>query len=217
MPQTPLPVKEVYDLLKTEVTWLHGRWICYRQLFAQSEARINMLDECASAFFFIIQDVLFDEVQICLCKLTDPANTGKIDNLSLEQLQLRLEVHGDSGLSVKNRILLDALQTQATPFRTWRNKQLAHLDLQTSMQNRANPLPGVSRKMIDDALSLIGEYLNAIEIFYNDNEYGYENFIMGSDGNQLISILKYGLRYQELLDENKITYDDYRYGKWHDS
>ena len=144
----PSSVEEVYAVLKTEVTWLHGRWICYRQLFAESERRIDLLNECASTFFFIIQDVLLDEVQVSLSKLTDPAKSGKFDNLSLEQLQARLEGHGAASLATANRVLLDKLHTQCAPFREWRNKKLAHLDLSTSMKATTNPLPGVSRRMI---------------------------------------------------------------------
>jgi len=62
----PIPpfIAEVYEELKTEITWLHGRWTIYRQLFGQSEKRIDMLNECADAFFFILQDVLLGEVQV---------------------------------------------------------------------------------------------------------------------------------------------------------
>lgn len=217
MPTLPPQIAEVYTTLSTEVTWLHGRWICYRQLFAESEHRIEMLNACASTFFFIIQDVLFDEVQVCLSKLTDPAKTGKNENLSLEQLQTRLEQYGDMNLAASNRLTLDSLRLAVSPFREWRNKQLAHFDLLTAMKLSPNPLPDMSRQLIEDALSLVRQYLNAIEQHYNNSEIGYENFIMSSDGNALLATLRYGLRYEELLIEQKIPYDDWIRGKWHDT
>lgn len=217
MSAVPPRIAEVYTALSTEVTWLHGRWICYRQLFAESENRIEMLNECASTFFFIIQDVLFDEVQVCLSKLTDPARTGKHENLSLEQLQMRLEHHGDANLAASNRITLNSLTLIVTPFREWRNKKLAHFDLLTAMKSSLSPLPDVSRQLIEDALSLVRQYLNAIEQHYNNSEIGYENFIMNSDSNALLATLRYGLRYEELLREQKIPYDDWRKSKWHDT
>ena len=217
MSAIPTKIDDVYSALSKEVTWLHGRWICYRQLFAESERRIEMLNECASTFFFIIQDVLISEVQVCLSKLTDPAKTGKHDNLSLEQLQLRIEQSGDPSLARSNRITLDALLLEAAPFRAWRNKQLAHLDLLTAMKAAPNPLPDVSRQMIEDALSLVRKYLNAIEHHYNDSEIGYEHFVMSSDGGALLATVRYGLRYEELLVGREIPYDDWRKGKWHDA
>ncbi|HEY1091104.1 MAG TPA: hypothetical protein VGE47_08440, partial [Burkholderiaceae bacterium] len=178
----PTSVAEVYDKLRSEVTWLHGRWICYRQLFAHSQKRIDLLNESASTFFFIIQDVLLDEVQVSLSKLTDPAKSGKHENLSLEQLQTRLEAPADQALAATCRALLDELHLQCDPFRKRRHKRLAHLDLAVALRTPAQPLPDVSRQMIEGALATLRNYLNAIEMHFNDSEWGYEHFIMNSDG-----------------------------------
>jgi len=217
MSSIPTSIAEVYGPLSTEVTWLHGRWICYRQLFAGSAHRIDLLNECASNFFLIIQDVLIDEVQVCLSKLTDPATTGKHENLSFEQLQARLEKYGDAKLAANNRATLDALQLKAASFREWRNKQLAHLDLLTAMKSSLNPLPDISLEMVEDALELLRHYLNAIEIHYIGSETGYEHFIMQSDGDALVAILRYGLRYEELLVEKKLSFEDTQKSKWYDA
>jgi hypothetical protein len=213
----PTEIAQVHGVLVTEVTWLHGRWICYRQLFAESQRRFDLLNECASTFFFIVQDALFGEVQIMLSKLTDPAKTNQHENLSLEQLQVRLELHGDSGLAQRNRAALDALKVMCEPFRTWRNKQLAHLDLLTSMKSGPAPLPGISRQMIEDALAAVRQYLNAIEQHYDDTENGYEHFVMSSDGDALLAVLRAGLRYEELVQAGQIPLDDYRQGAWSDA
>ena len=217
MTSIPPEINEVYEELKTEVTWIHGRWIVYRQLFANSEKRIDFLNECASAFFYIIQDVLLGEVQISLSKLTDPAQSGKFKNLSLEQLQECLCAHGDKGLANQTRSILDRLHLKCKPFRKWRNKKLAHLDLNTAMKITQNPLPGISRQMIEEALELVRMFLNNIEDHYMDNEIGYEHFFMKSDGEALVAILRSGLRYEELLREGEISGDDWYHGEWHDA
>ncbi len=218
-PAKPIPpeVAPVYDALRSEVTWLHGRWICYRQLYAESPKRIELLNESAGTFFYIIQDLLFDEVQVTLSKLTDPAKMGKHENLSLEQLQIRLQAHGDTMLAQQCRNTLDTLHSQCASFRLHRHKKLAHLDLSTALRTPAQPLPGVSRQMIEDALLTIRTYLNAIEMHYNESEWGYEDFIMQSDGDALVATLRAGLRYEELIHERKLPYDDWRHGKWHDA
>ena len=210
-------VAEVYDELRSEATWLHGRWICYRQLFAHSPKRIELLKESAATFFFIIQDVLLDEVQLSLSKLTDRAKVANHENLSLEQLQARLEAFADPALSETCRALLDKLHLLCKPFRERRHKKLAHLDLAIALCTTAQPLPGVSRQMIDDALAALRDYLNAIEMHFNDSEWGYEHFIMKSDGDSLAATLRAGLRYEELLQERKLPIGDWRLGKWHDA
>lgn len=214
----PIEVSSVYDELRSEVTWLHARWICYRQLFAHSPKRIDLLNEAASTFFFIVQDVLLHEVQVTLSKLTDPARNGKNENLSLEQLQERLAAHTSPDLVATCKSELDRLHEQCKPFRARRNKKLAHLDLQVALRTPATPLPDVSRQMIEDALLTLRTYLNAIEGYFNDSEWGYEHFIMASsDGDALLAILRAGLRYEELAQERKLPCTDWREGKWHDA
>lgn len=217
MPTIPSEIDEIYEALKTEITWMHGRWIVYRQLFAESEKRIDLLNESASTFFYIIQDVLLGEIQVSLSKLTDPASSGKFDNLSLEQLQARVEAKGQQKLAVQLRQLLDDLQSKSKPFRAWRNKQLAHLDLKTAMKSSLNPLPGISRQMIEEALSSVRDYMNEIEGHYHDSTFGYEHFMMLTDGEALVAKLKYGLRYEELLQARALPVGDWREGNWSDA
>jgi hypothetical protein len=213
----PSDIDQIYEKLKIEITWLHGRWIVYRQLFAKSEKRIELLNECASAFFYIIQDVLLWEIQVTLSKLMDQARSGKFDNLSLEQLQARVEVHGNAQLALRLRQLLDALHLKSRPFRTWRNKQIVHLDLATAMKTGPDQLPAISREMIEETLALIREYMNQIEQHYHDAEMGYEHFMLSSDGEALAAILRYGLRYEELLRAGRIPLDDWCQGEWSDA
>lgn len=213
----PMPtcIAEIYDELRSEVTWLHGRWICYRQLYATSPKRIDLLNESASTFFYIIEDVLLSDVQISLCKLTDPAESGKYKNFSLKQLQARLDEGADQSLSADCKALLKVLSTQCSLFRTRRHKKLAHLDLAVALRTPPYPLPGVSRDMIENALDTVRRFLNAIERHYNGNEFGYEHFNMNGDGEALIATLRSGLRYEELLQERRLPHDDWRQGKWH--
>jgi len=213
----PKDIDEVYEALKTEITWLHGRWIVYRQLFAVSEKRVDLLNECASAFFYITQDVLLGEVLVSLSKLTERARPGKSGPLSLKQLQKRLAKHGDHALAAQTRSVLDTLQSKCEPFRVWRNKRFAHLDLTTAMKSSADPLPSISIQMIEEALALVRKFMNKIELHYRDYKTAYEHFTMQSDGEALVEMLRYGLRYEELLREGTISYDDCHHGAWHDA
>ena len=53
------------------------------------------------------------------------------------------------------------------------------------MKSSTHPLPGISRRMIEEALSLVRDFMNKIEAHYNDSEMGYEHFIISSDGDAL--------------------------------
>jgi hypothetical protein len=214
--KVPDQFRHIYDELLSEVAWMHERWLTYLELFSDNPKRIELLNEAAGGFFYIIHDVLLDEVQITLSKITDPAKTGKYLNLSLEQLQSKLEMYGDPGLSVQCRATLDVLNEQCTAFRIRRHKKLAHLDLTTTLKLSPQPLPSISRSMIEDALQSVRTYMNAIEGHYNDSEYGYEDFITLDGADALLATLRGGLRYEELIQERMLPFNDWQKGKWSD-
>lgn len=215
--KVPAQFIAIYDELRSEITWLHGRWLTYRELFAENPRRIELLNESAGTFFYIIQDVLLDEVQVCLSKLTDPASSGKHENLSLEQLQSQLQQYGHAALTTKCRLLLKKIHDQCQVFRIRRHKILAHLDLSTAMKQLSQPLPSVSRQMIENALETIRDYMNAIEAHYNDSEWGYDDFILNHGSEALLATLRAGLRYEELVQEGALPFDDWCKGEWSDA
>jgi len=167
--------------------------------------------------FYVIEDVLFREVMLSLCKLTDPASTrtrnGNSDNLSLKQLQQRVEA-SEPHLAVSLEKLLTQLDDKCEDIREWRNKRLAHSDLLTEMQNGAPPLPGISKQMIEEALALVREYMNMIENHYRNTTVAYDIFMMNKDTDTLVSILIDGLRYKELQQGKKIPWDDWCQNHW---
>lgn len=115
------------------------------------------------------------------------------------------------------RKLLDDLHTKCQCFRVHRNKRFAHLDLTTAMQSTSDPLPGVSRQMIQEALDLACEYMNSIERHYTQTETGYEHFLMHSGADALVALLKSGLRYEELLRNGQISWEDIDQSRWKDA
>ncbi len=217
MTAIPDSFAEEYDKLKNEISWLHAKWIIFNQLFSASEKRIDLLNESAATFFYIIQEILIGEIQVFLSKLTDPARKGRFDNLSLEKLQALLVSHGNQELAVDNRKVLDQIHLQCEPFRIWRNKRLAHLDMNTAMRAGNTPLPNITKEMIDDALALIRQFMNNIEGFYNNAEHGYEHFIMHSDGEALVVALRDGMRYEELIKDGTISFNDPTKSQWYEA
>jgi hypothetical protein len=191
----PSGVAEVFEELRKEIIWLHARWILYNQLYGKSERRIYLLNESARTFFFVVQETFLADVHIALSKLSDPAATRGFDNLSLGQLQNRIDAECVSDLSDKTRPLPAAFRTRCASFRELRNKTLAHYDLDTALQ-KATPVPPTSREMVNDALETLRDYMNAIEGRYADRETAYDHFVMdASDGDFLAHLLKAGLRY----------------------
>jgi hypothetical protein len=112
----PSNITEIYEKLKEEIIWLHGRWTLFTQLFAKSDKRINLLNECASSLFHALEDVLLGDVMLSLCKITYPASTRNFNNMSLKQLQQRLEAE-EPQLAHRLQNLLNKLDDKCKDFR----------------------------------------------------------------------------------------------------
>lgn len=206
----PEPLKSHWEALDEETTWLHGRWRIYRQLFGTSPERIEALNESARAFFYIIQIVLMDHVEITLSKFADPVKTGGRQNLTLESLVKDVSQLDAATLSKELDGMLVDYRQLCRKVINRRNKQLAHFDLGTLMDAKSTPIPGPSRQEIEDALQALRVFMNAVQRKFTHAETAYAEFVLTTDGNLLLSVLKQGLRYQELAAAGVVDWDDLR-------
>lgn len=209
--------KEIFDELKNELAWLHAKWNIYKQLFQKSPERIHLLNECASGFFYVIQDVLFHEIIVGICKLMDPANSNKYKNLSLNQLQLKLRESESLDLMITLKNILDDLNSRLDSLSIWRNKKLAHLDLTTNLEKKIKSLPSIKIQQIEAILLLLTEYMINIERTCFDSETAYHKFMLQGDTEALVIWLKNGQRYEELVQKREIPPFDHRESKWYNA
>lgn len=211
----PRNLEDVYEKVKSEVILLHGWWITYRQLYGKSEERVEFLNECAGFFFYLIQDALIDGTQLILTKLSDRARTFGKKNMSLELMcEIVKELGEDELFSSLNESLLRYRELCST-FKTHRNKRIVHYDFETFINETSEPLPGVSRAMVEQALKELRSFMNQVEAYYMDSEIGYEYFDTPSGGDALIEILKRGLRYEELWRDGNIDIMDFQNSKYY--
>lgn len=226
----PESIEGIFDAIKREVLWLHAAQTVYRQLFAHSSKRIDLLNKCAPIAFYVFEELLLTEIQMSITRLTDPARTSGRDNLTLDQLHERIRDLGDDRLSCQILpILLDlrgVRSTSSEPFqpgicqaiRTHRNKRLAHFDLQTAMQQGANLEP-VSLDQIEESMALVRKYMNTIEQHYTESDTDYEQILGMSmkDGDALVFFLKDGLDFGELAKKLNKRRNELRSGRWSDA
>lgn len=206
----PASIQELWAELHSDVVWLHGRWIVYRQLFGTSKERVDLLNESAGTVSWILQQLLLDDVQLALSKIGDPAGTGAKTNLTLRRLQVNLSSAGEVALATKLEPFLKGFEDSCVNLRCRRNKWIAHSDLSTKLGARATPLPGPSRTEIEVALEALRGVMNCVEVHYTKSQTAYEHFLMDQDGDFLLSALARGKRYHDLVIEGKIPKDDLR-------
>jgi hypothetical protein len=202
----PMPenLKPTWEALYKEVINVHARWIIFRQLFAEPGERIAILNESAGTFFYYMQSILVDNVQLTLSKLADPAETRGYPNATLALLAERIAESNEQPLIDKLNEALTEYKASCEQIKTRRNKQLAHYDQATLLQ----PLPGPTRKEIEDALAALRRFMEPAERYLTSESTSYQEVILGSAGDALIFALRRGLRYQELQRNGTIPWDD---------
>jgi hypothetical protein len=185
----------VYDAFRNEVLRLHMKWNQYRQLYARSSQQIDLLNQAAGHFFGLAQEIMLENVVLHLARLSDREKTGGRGNLSLRILpSLVLDEH----LAAEVDVLVNAAISSCQFTRAWRNRLLAHRDLEISLASSGEPLSGVSRAEIEDALASIRAVLNRLSRHYMGSETNYRLVIAyGRDADSLVDYLRLGIRAEE--------------------
>jgi hypothetical protein len=184
----------VYHALWQEVAWLHMRWDQYVALYGTKSSRVGLLNEAAPAFFRIVQDTLWEDTILHVARLTDPVKSAGKPNLTIQGLQslvsddkLRQEIKDATGLAVS-----------ASQFcRDWRNRHLAHRDLDLALKHAAQPLAEATREKVRSALKAIVDVLNVVSAYYQDSTsaFGHGSQIGGAF--DLLLAVRDGLRWQK--------------------
>lgn len=205
--------KEIFEQLKYEVTRLHYYWIIYRQILGANENRIHIVNKTNPSFFILYQDLMIEYLTLELSKLTDPPYFGKNENLSFYYLLEHIKEEIPIEFYNKINQVLRKLKQVTDLFRKRRNKIVAHRDVNSvSLKNNL----GISRHSVEDALKVVREYLNEIELHFFNSRTLYEEFITDfkDDGITLLVRLTKSLAYDELAKQHKIAYDLWEnYGK----
>lgn len=179
----------------------------YRQLYAESSQRIDLLNASASWFFLVLQELLQENVELTLAKLADPPGAGTRENATLKRLVAEIPT-ADRVLRQLVTSRIRAYESLCVPIQKRRNKLIAHYDL--AQHTQVSPrLPAASREEIEKALRELRELMNCVAEYYGESPTAYEHFIDKQGGGEsLVFCLKQGLRYEELVNQKKIPWND---------
>ena len=132
----------------------------FRELFTRAED-VSLLNALTGGgFTWDIQNVLWDDLLLRVCRLTDPPRSAGKHNLTVRRLPALCEQHGTSLYEQVQR-LVHAVVKEAEFARDWRNRRISHSDLATVV-GKAEPLAPASLQNVTRALDAVHAVLNAI-------------------------------------------------------
>ncbi|WP_156913448.1 hypothetical protein [Mesorhizobium sp. WSM3224] len=176
-----------------ELWRVSSSWDRYEALFGSQE-RVNLLNESSGSFWHAIQGVLLEHVLLGICRLSDTAGTGQRRNLSVWTL-VQLDPSRHKG-RLKQRA--ETASRKASFAKTWRDKRIAHNDLEQST-GIANKLAPATGKRITKAILSIHEVLRWISAKHFDSDMGLLE--MGDlDAVELMTYIDDGLKYRALRE-----------------
>jgi hypothetical protein len=119
----------ILDAVKNQLIELHSTYRTLIDLFGVSVEQSELLQEAAPMMFDTAYRVLLRDVVLGITRLTDPLQTAGKHNLVFERLVNLPEVQADSKIRASVEKKLGEVQGRSEPFRSHRDKYLAHLDL----------------------------------------------------------------------------------------
>jgi len=199
---------EIYSKLWQEVVWLHFKWNEYVEIYGTNPERVELINKIAPQFFYIVEKALWETILLNVTRLTDPPQTfNKKDkmNLSIRQFEILVE-----DAQLKNE-LLDKIKLavkKAKFCRDWRNRHIAHSDLDLSLNRSPKPLEAASRKLVSDAIKAIDNVLNTILYYYENSTTAFDIVNSFNGASSLLYYLNYGLKKHD-EKENRIRKGNY--------
>lgn len=132
-----------------------------------------------------------------LARLTDPPKTADKPNLSLPRL---VALVATSPISRAAEDAMADVQTRCAFAKDWRNRHIAHRDLDLALGQSARSIAYASRQSVNEALAAVTALLNVASRHYLDTENLF-SLRPGDDSEAefLLDVLRAGLAAQ--LDE----------------
>jgi hypothetical protein len=182
---------ELFHETSHELTWMHWRWKQYRTLFGEKPSRIDLLNEAAPLYFRIVQDVFFEDTLLAIARLVGPPKSSGKQNLTVERFPPLL---ADPNLKEQVCTLIEKAKTSAGFAVDWRNRRLAHRDLDLSLGRSLEALPPATREKVEESLSALRDVLNCIEMAYCNDAHTLYDFSPAPGGAEaLLYVIRDGL------------------------
>lgn len=165
----------------------------YRVLYERSEKRLRLLDHVAHDHFSFMHSVLLEYIYLQLAKLTDPAKTGRHDNLSAAFVANELSWPPE--IAAKLQQLLTPLHAFRERIILPRQKHIAHAGLQEHLS--CTPLGGFPAGEDDQFFETLQEFVNTAHEYLVGDPYPLDAVSI-RDADNLVMVMRRGVAFEAL-------------------
>ena len=156
---TAAKLDELLDALGGEWSVGVARLNEFEQLFGNAE-HVELLNLVGGAFFAEVQRILWDDLLLCVTRLTDSSRMGRKDNLTVKRLP-DLCKHDDE-FQKKVTEQVKAAANAAEFARSHRNQRISHKDLAYAIGG--SELPSATLGKIRGALDAVHAVLQTVHM-----------------------------------------------------
>jgi len=184
----------VYHHLWQELAWLYAKWNEYVTLYGSNPSRVALVNKVAPQFFRVLQDALWEDTILHIARMTDPPKSAGKTNLSIRQLPELVE---DEDLASHLNELVERAISASAFCRDWRNRRLAHRDLDLATGATAIPLTGASREKVKTSLQSLVDVMDAVSTHYLESSTLFDMGANFGGAELLLRALNDGIRARE--------------------
>jgi AbiU2 len=183
-----------YNSLYNEIIWLHYKWSEFEELYGTKESRIQLINQSAPFFFFIVQKVLWENILLGIARITDPTKSKGKKNITIQALPVLIH---DEHLKNKIEISIKIILEKTKFCRDWRNRWISHHDYELSINENVKPLENANRLLVRESLEEIESLINILLKEYFQSTLMLK-VIKSSNGSlALLQVLRDGLKERE--------------------
>jgi hypothetical protein len=153
----------VYHHLWQELAWIYAKLNEYLTSFGTKPSRVELVNSAAPHFFRVVQDALWEDTILHIARMTDPPKSAGKTNLSVQQLS---KLVNDGTLSKELEALIDKAKAASEFCRDWRNRRLAHRELDLAIGAAATKLTPASREEVRKSLQALVDVMDSVSTHY---------------------------------------------------
>lgn len=192
----------LWERLRDDLTELHVDWFSYKDLYATSSCRVDLLNKSAGGFFARAQAAALSHVCLSIGRLLDSTSVCGKDNLVLESLIKGLNVPEYEEARCRMESALKKLQEAAKPVVACRHRRFGHRDKMVALGLEL--LPDIRLEDVDQILALMREFMDCVPLEFGRPQVAWEYAYLPNGVEALVGALRRGVRFNELIGEGKI-------------